>query len=198
MNLTLFRSVKFKVKVDAHLVTDANGSEAKRYWPNSYYSVIVMIFYMASNTRPFIPFDVHQCAWFTHNTKVSHDTAVKSICRYLQGTKDNCLWFNPSNELMVDCYANTDFSGMWGYEDPQNPICARSRTGFVVIFANCPLLCMSKIQADIVLYTLHSKYVSLSQSARELLPLKSLIKELIDNLGIDSEKMKCVSRSTIY
>ena len=31
-----------------------------------------------------------------------------------------------------------------------------------------------------------------------LLPLKSLIKEVIDNLGIDSEKLKFVSSSTIY
>ena len=33
---------------------------------------------------------------------------------------------------------------------------------------------------------------------RALLPLKSLIKEVIDNLGIDSEKLKFVSSSTIY
>ena len=38
----------------------------------------------------------------------------------------------------------------------------------------------------------------LSHSVRVLLPLKSIIKELIDNLGIDSEKLKFVSRSTIY
>ena len=40
--------------------------------------------------------------------------------------------------------------------------------------------------------------MTFSHSVRELLPLKSLIKELIDNLGIDSEKRKFVSRSTIY
>ena len=40
--------------------------------------------------------------------------------------------------------------------------------------------------------------MSLSRSVRALLPLKSLIKELIDNLGIDSEKLKFVSISTIY
>ena len=38
----------------------------------------------------------------------------------------------------------------------------------------------------------------LSHSVRELLPLKSLIKELIDNSGIDSEKLKFVSSSTVY
>ena len=38
----------------------------------------------------------------------------------------------------------------------------------------------------------------MSHSFRALLPLKSLIKEVIDNLGIYSEKLKFVSRSNIY
>ena len=45
---------------------------------------------------------------------------------------------------------------------------------------------------------LHSEYVALSHSVRELLPLKILIKEVIDNLGIDCENLKFVSSSTIY
>ena len=67
---------------------------------------------------------------------------MKRICRYPQGTKDNGLVFNPSKKLVVDCYDDADFAGLWGHEDPQDPICARSRTGFVVTFANCPLFCM--------------------------------------------------------
>ena len=45
--------------VEVPLGTDVNGSEAKRDWPNSYASVIGMIFYLASNTRPDISFAVH-------------------------------------------------------------------------------------------------------------------------------------------
>ena len=40
--------------------------------------------------------------------------------------------------------------------------------------------------------------MALPHSVRVLLPLKSLIKELIDNLGIYSEKLKFASISTIY
>ena len=102
-------------KVDAPPGTDANGSEANRYWPNSYASVIGMMLYLAPNTRPDISFAVHQCVWFTHNTKASHETAVKRICRYLQGTKYNGLVFNPFNKLVVDCYADADFAGLRGH-----------------------------------------------------------------------------------
>ena len=91
---------------------------------------------------------------------------MKRICSYLQGTKDNGLVFNPSKKLVVDCYADADFAGLWGHEDPQEPICARSRTGFVVTFANCPLLWVSKIQTEIAISTLHYEYVALSHSVR--------------------------------
>ena len=57
--------------IEAPLGTDANGYDAKRDWPNSYYYIIGMMLYLASNTRPDISFAVHQCARFTHNTKVS-------------------------------------------------------------------------------------------------------------------------------
>ena len=100
-------------KVEAPLGTDANYSEAKRDLPNSYASVIGMMLYLASNTRLDISFVIHQCAWFTHNTKASHKTDVKRICRYLQGTKDNGLVFNISKKLMVDCYTDAYFSGLW-------------------------------------------------------------------------------------
>ena len=57
---------------------------------------------------------------------------------------------------------------------------------------------MSKIQTEIALSTLHYEYVALSHSVIALLPLKSIIKEVIDNLGIDIENLKFVSSSTIY
>ena len=68
----------------------------------------------------------------------------------------------------------------------------------MVTFSNCPLSWVSKIRTDIALSTLHYEYTELSHSVRALLTLKSLIKEVIDNLGIDSEKLKFVSRSTVY
>ena len=40
--------------------------------------------------------------------------------------------------------------------------------------------------------------MALYNSVRALLPLKSLIKEVIDNLGIDCENFKLVSSSTVY
>ena len=57
---------------------------------------------------------------------------------------------------------------------------------------------MSKLHTDTALSTLHSEYVALAHSVRALLPLKILIKKVICNLGIDSEKLNFLSSSTIY
>ena len=111
---------------------------------------------------------------------------MKSIFRYIQGTKENGLVFNPSKKLVVGFYVDAYFAGMWGHEDPQDPICASIINGFVVTFSNFPLMWVLKIHTYIGLSTLHSEYVELYRSVRELLPLKSLIRKLIDNLGIDS------------
>ena len=99
-----------------------------REWPNSYASVIVIMFYLESNTILDISSDDHQCAWFTNNTKASHEMDVNRICCYLQITKDNGIVFNAY------------FAVLWVHGNAQDPIFARSITGFVVTFSNCPLL----------------------------------------------------------
>ena len=113
-----------------------------------------MMFYLASNTRQDISFSVNQCARFTHNTKASHKTAPKRICRHLQGTNDNGLVFNPSKKLVADCYADIDCSGLWVHENPQDPICARSRTVFVLTFYQLSFIVGVKTtDRDLSLYT---------------------------------------------
>ena len=105
-----FNRLLTPTKVEAPFGTDLNGSEAKRDWPNSYASVIGMMLHLASNTRPDISFAAHQFARFTHGNKASQDIAVKIICRYLQGTKYNGIVLNLSKKLVVDCYADANFT----------------------------------------------------------------------------------------
>ena len=63
---------------------------------------------------------------------------MERICWYLKGIKCKGMVFNLSNKLVMDCYDNSDFTGLWGHEKPEYPIFATSRTGFVVTFSNLP------------------------------------------------------------
>jgi len=54
----------------------------------SYRSVVGMLLYLSTNTRPDITFAVSQVCRFTHAPKKSHAIAVKMIVRYLRRTRD--------------------------------------------------------------------------------------------------------------
>ena len=77
---------------------------------------------------------------------------------------------------MVDFYVDANFSGLWLHDNNQYPICDNISTGFVVMFDNCTLLCVSNIYKDISLYTINSEYISLYNSDRDLIYLKGINK----------------------
>jgi len=180
---------------------DKLGKRAHHQW--SYSSVVGMLLYLASNSRPELAFSVHQVARFTHSPRASHEEAVLRICRYLQGTKTEGLILRPSKELKVDCWVDADFAGLWGYEDVTDPVCVKSRTGFVISIASCPLMWVSKLQQEISTSTQESEFVALSQSMKDLIYVKRLVEEAVGEkgaavLGLDKSSIKFTTKSTVY
>ena len=155
-----------------------------------------MLLYLAQNTRPDIVFAVHQCARFTHCPKKAYEDVIKRICRYLKGTKEWGLIMNPTRQMTLNCYVDADFAGLWGQEDRQDPTCVKSRTGFMLEFSGCLLLQVSKLQTEIALSTTEAKYIALSQSMRELLLAKCMLKEVLRHFG--SELKDISSHLTVF
>jgi len=166
----------------APLPKDSNGIPAD---PTvNYASVIGMLLYLAGHSRPDIAFAVHQCARYTFQPTHKHVNALKRIGRYLKGTRDKGIIMRPLSNLQVDCYPDADFAGLYNQEDSQDPHCVRSRTGYVILLAGCPVLWKSKLQTEIALSTMEAEYVALSQSCKDLFPLLDQIKELGDAVGL--------------
>jgi hypothetical protein len=172
-----------------------NSRPAKEDW--SYSSVVGMLLYLASNSRPDISFAVHQCARFTHNPREIHEKALLRICRYLKGTLHDGLIYEPSEEINVDCYCDADFAALHGIEASDDPNSAKSRTGYVITIANCPVLWVSKLQTEIALSTLESEFIALSSSFRSLIPVKRLIEETLSGLDIKTQ-VRYSSKSTVF
>jgi hypothetical protein len=145
---------------------------------SEYAAAVGMLMYLANNTRPEISFAVNQCARFSHCPKVSPAKAVKTIVRYLQGTRYKGLIFSPTGELVVDCYVDADWAGLWQVETDQDPTCVKSRTGYVLELSGCPLSWTSKLQSEIALSTMESEYIALSTAMRELKPLRKVVAEI--------------------
>jgi hypothetical protein len=146
--------------------------------PWSYRSLIGMLLNRSNNTRPDIAFAVHQCARFSHAPKQTHAAAVKTIGRYLLRTRAKGLILKPSGDLAIDCYVDADFAGLWGVENDQDPLCVKSRTGYLITIGGCPLSWTSKLQTEIALSTMEAEYIALSQSMRELLPIREIVREM--------------------
>ena len=177
------------------LGTDTDGDAFDEDWECS--SVVGMLMYLCSNTRPDLQYAVHQCARFNHCPRASHAQAVRHICRYLKGTLEKGILFKPNSELRLDCYVDADFAGLWKYEDEQDPVCVRSRTGYVITLGDCPLMWASKLQKEVALSTAEAEYIALSQAMRDLLPLRRQFKELMESLELGPSKTSTM-KSTVF
>ena len=161
------------------LTKDETGEKRKETW--HYRSVIGMLNYLVNCSHPEIAYSVHQCARFCNHPKYSHEQAVKRILRYLLMVKKQNnpgILFRPNVEQSIDTYVDASFAGEWNREWSEEPSSVLSRTGYVVFYANCPIIWASKLQTEIALSTTESEYIALSQSLRDVIPLLNLLREL--------------------
>ena len=162
---------------------DEDKPPRKEQW--SYASVVGMMLYLSSNSRPDIAFAVNQCARFTHCANSQHEIAIKRIGRYLKSTRDFGLLMKPKKDLMLELYADADFAGLWNVEQHSDPISVKSRTGYIIYLGDVPVTWHSKLQTEIATSTMHAEYIALSTGMRELLPVKNILEEICEILDID-------------
>ena len=65
-----------------------------------------------------------------------------------------------------------------------DPVCVKSRTGYVLMLGGCPLTWASRLQSEIALSTTEAEYIALSTAMRDLLPTRALLKEVGKNLQL--------------
>jgi hypothetical protein len=177
------------------LGSDKDGPIFDEEW--GYPAAVGMLLYISSNTRPDIQFAVHQVARFSHSPRKSHGQALKRIVRYLLETRTRGLMFSLDLGQGLNCWVDADFAGMYGYEDEQDPVSVKSRTGFVLTLHGCPVIWSSKLQAEITLSSTAAEYVAFSMAMRELLPMRVLLQELASKLDLPSVAESLV-KSTVF
>ena len=82
---------------------------------------------------------------------------------------------DPEPNLQLNGYKDADFAGLWGIEDPEDPVCVKSR---MLTLGSCPLLWVSKLQTEIALSMTEAEHIALSQSMQDFLPMKVLVQEV--------------------
>ena len=116
--------------------------------------------------------------------KHSHELALKSIGKYIKNTSSLGMVIKPTRELTINAYPDADFAGMYGHEKPTDPACAKSRPGFVIVFAGVPVLWQSKLQTKTANSTMEAEVIALAACMRELIPIMDMVQSLSVSVGI--------------
>ena len=153
-----------------------------------------MLTYLQGTTIPDISMATHQVARFSIDPKLSYERAIHRIGHYLRGINNKGFIFRSKKIKDLECYVDSNFAGEWDKDDASNPEAVMSRTGYVIKYANWPVLWCSKVQSEIDLSTTETDYIALRQSMREVIPFMNLLQEVnkIFNLNLlDEPKFHC-------
>ena len=89
------------------------------------------------------------------------------------------LRFHPDPSKGFECYCDADFSGNWNKDYAQfDPSTAKSRSGWIIFYARCPIIWASKLQSQVALSTTEAEYIAMSMALRDVIPVMELLDEI--------------------
>jgi len=140
-----------------------------------YQSIIGTLMWVACQTRPDIAYAVSKCSRYSANPTLDHDLAVKQIIRYLAGTAQLRLRYEPSKVKEVE---GAEF---FEYTDSAHADCLDSRRftfGYMFFLWNGPISWSSKRQQCVSTSSAEAEYVDECNAAKELTFLVQALKEV--------------------
>lgn len=94
--------------------------------------------------------------------------ATRWLGRYLSGTRDRGTILTPVPGKDLEVFVDASFCGDWdAQEAARDRDTARSRHGYVIRYASCPLLWKSQLQTEIAMSFTESEYTGLSYALRD-------------------------------
>jgi len=103
-------------------------------------------------------------------------------------------WHNKS----FNCYIETNFCGLWNPDTAiYDPMTSKSRSGFIIMYAGCPVMSSSNLQTETALSTTKAQYILASKALQNVLPLMNLLQEAKD-YGIDIPAPDIKMLSTLH
>jgi hypothetical protein len=121
---------------------------------------------------------VHICARFVNQPNRTHQDVVKYLCHYLHYTRTHGLILKPTEANRLNAYVDSDFAGQWSHSTCQLRDSAVSRTSYIILYCDCPIHWVSKLQSEIALSITEAEYIALLMCLRDLLPMRTLLTEL--------------------
>jgi transposase InsO family protein len=148
-----------------------NDVEASEMRQVPYISVVGSLMYLAVTTRPDIAYAAGVLARFNSNPGPAHWQAAKHVLRYLKGTMDYKIAYQPSDspEPFIT-YSDADHGG--------NPDNGKSTGGYVVKIGSGAVSWSSKLQSLVALSTTEAEHISAVEAGKEILWMRQFMGEL--------------------
>ena len=121
-------------------------------------------------TRPDIAFFTAVASRFSKNPSHQHTEAVKTILKYLKGSKQRGITYRDEEELKIQGYSDSDWAG-----DKES---WKSTSGYIFMLNGGPVSWCSKRQSTVALSSTEAEYIALTLAAKEATWLRLLLTEL--------------------
>ncbi len=161
---------------------DLNAVSRKHIW--LYWGAVGMLSYLSNCICPEIQMAVHQTAHFYVNLMQSLELAIMRIGGYLVDNPECGIIYKIDKSKGLEVYVDADFANGWSAADLENADNVLSRTGFVICYANCPIVWCSKLQTIIAFSIAEAEYISMSHTICETIIIQNLIKKIHCNFSI--------------
>ena len=121
----------------------------------------------------------HQIVKYLLDPRQSHGETILYLVCYLKKTHDLGLKFKPDPKKSFECYCGTNFSGNWNKAFASvDHSTATSQSGWIIFYAGCPVSWASKLQSKVAFSTTKAKYIAMSQSLCDVIPVMNLLQEM--------------------
>lgn len=137
-----------------------------------YRELIGSLMYLSIGTRPDITHAVGMASRFLERPTIVHEKAAKRILRYLKRTLNVGILYLSSETCKLRAYSDADYAGCLDTR--------RSTSGYAFILGKGVISWGSERQKSVSLSTTESEYMAASGCVRELVWLRKILYEILD------------------
>ena len=155
-----------------HKVIPRKKTKVELQRQRAYQSQIGSLMFTAICIRPDLSFAVGQLAQAAQDPDARHESGVKRILRYLQGTTSYGIHYAKSGaeQITLQGYSDSDWAG-----------CTKTRksvSGWIFMLCGAAISWQSKKQSVVAMSSCEAEYIALSSCAREAVWLRRLLSDL--------------------
>lgn len=157
------------MRESVQLLPNNSGKEATNAEQEKYQGMTGLLMFSMVETRPDIAFATSVASRFAKNPSHTHIESVKTILKYLKGTKERGIVCGQGT-LAIEGYSDSD----WARDKDSR----KSTSGYIFMLNGGPVSWCSKRQATVALSSTEAEYIALTLAAKEATWLRLLLTEL--------------------